>query len=135
MEVKTQEDLVEELKKQGFLVTQATISRDLSSLGLVKAKLNNGVSVYLLPEVEKLRNTLASFVKKIDRAENLVVIKTEPGAAQSVAASIDRIDMPEILGTVAGDDTILVVGRDKKNAARVKAKLLSLKSKALVKEE
>jgi transcriptional regulator of arginine metabolism len=135
MEVKTQEDLVEELKKEGFLVTQATISRDLSSLGLVKAKLNNGVSVYLLPEVEKLRNTLASFVKKIDRAENLVVIKTEPGAAQSVAASIDRIDMPEILGTVAGDDTILVVGRDRKNAAKVKAKLLALKSKALVKEE
>jgi transcriptional regulator of arginine metabolism len=135
MEVKTQEDLVEELKKEGFLVTQATISRDLSSLGLVKAKLNNGVSVYLLPEVEKLRNTLASFVKKIDRAENLVVIKTEPGAAQSVAASIDRIDMPEILGTVAGDDTILVVGRDRKNAVKVKAKLLALKSKALVKEE
>jgi transcriptional regulator of arginine metabolism len=135
MEVKTQEDLLEELKKQGFLVTQATISRDLGSLGLVKAKLNSGASVYLLPEVEKLRNTLVSFVKKIDRAENLVVIKTEPGAAQSVAASIDGIDMPEILGTVAGDDTILVVGRDKKNAGKVETKLLSLKGKALVREE
>ena len=128
----TQRELVLELKKKGFKTTQATLSRDIGELGLQKSK-ETGVNFYTLPtgivlgeRESHLRTMVRDFVLGVMQAENLIVIKTPPGAAPSVAASIDYVPWDEILGTVAGDDTILIVTGNNKLGEKVRKKLRKL---------
>lgn len=106
--VRTQRDLVERLKKQGFTCTQATISRDITEMQL--RKLPDGV--YALAEDLHLQRMIAELVTGVVRAGNLVLIKASPGTAPGVAAAMDATDIQGVLGSVAGDDTILVVTVD-----------------------
>ena len=103
--VRTQRMLVDELKTFGFDCTQATVSRDIADMGL--RKLPEGV--YVLAEDLHLQRMVRDLVGDVRRAGNLVVIRSASGTAQGVAAALDSADMPEVLGSVAGDDTILVV--------------------------
>lgn len=116
-EIETQEELVDALRDMGYQVTQATVSRDIKELQLVKTPTAKGTYKYSLPaepsynpESKLKRNLVDSFVS-IDRSENLIVLKTMPGNANAVAALIDAMNWPEILGTISGDDTILIISR------------------------
>jgi transcriptional regulator of arginine metabolism len=116
----TQEELGESLKNKGVLVTQATLSRDIKELGLIKVPTPEGYYRYSLPQdrtpgdlVRRAQRMLEDAVVSIDAAENIIVIKTMNGTAQGVAAAFDDLEWPEVLGTVAGDDTIMVVIRSK----------------------
>ncbi|MBI4743479.1 MAG: arginine repressor [Actinobacteria bacterium] len=111
--VKTQQDLLEELKKIGIETTQATLSRDLEELGFDKIKNQGG---YILSKedipVDKLNHLeqmLKNFVRSVNESENVIVIKTSAGNAQGVALAIDEVGLSEIIGTVAGDDTIITI--------------------------
>lgn len=124
--IETQEDLAEELKKNGFIVTQATVSRDIKELGLIKIPGDNNTSYYAVPgreaarhSEERLKRLFLNSVQFIDSSENLVIIKTLPGEAQGVASALDQAGWPEVIGTVAGDDTILVVVKPKTMTAAV----------------
>lgn len=127
--VSSQNELVTSLKKRGLAVTQATVSRDITELGLTKARNLNGRVIYqlvgqtALAPSEKLTRALEDFALTVDGSENLVVVKTSPGAAQTVARGIDEANMTEILGTVAGDDTILIIARSKEKGRGI-ARLL-----------
>lgn len=118
-EIKSQEDLVLILKQMGINVTQPTIAKDLKELGAVK--INKGdKSYYILPNEEsenilkKIKFAFKNFVKEIVNEENLILVKTTPGNANSVAVLIDKYEIKGVLGTVAGDDTILVVSKKEK---------------------
>ncbi|HHV16097.1 MAG TPA: arginine repressor [Gelria sp.] len=113
--VSTQEELCEILKNIGYDVTQATVSRDIKELQLIKISDNEGY-YYALPDNSPIQNSrermhrlFKDSVISIDYSENIVVIKTLPGAAQSIALLIDTAELENVLGTVAGDDTIMVV--------------------------
>jgi len=117
--IQTQDELTRELHRAGIEVTQATVSRDIKQLGLVKEPDGGGTYRYCLPRArsntgiqERLRRAFNDYVVGVDYSGNLVVIKTMPGTAQGVAAAIDRMEWPEVVGTVAGDDAIIVVIRD-----------------------
>ncbi len=117
--IATQEDLCEALRSNGFEVTQATVSRDIKELHLVKIPDGEGYR-YALPDTaalnraqERLQRIFQDSVIGMDYSENLIVIKTLPGGAQGVASVIDSSDLSNILGTVAGDDTIFVVVKPK----------------------
>lgn len=123
--IATQEELCEALSSSGFDVTQATVSRDIKEMYLVKIPDKEGYH-YALPETntargsyERMKRIFQDSVVSLDYSENLVVIKTLPGAAQSVASLIDSSNHPHILGTVAGDDTVVVVVKPKKAVASV----------------
>ena len=115
----SQEELTEKLKELGFAVTQATISRDLEQLGAVKVK-RGGVLSYALPDqlgtadwsAGRLERILREFAVSIEAAGQLIVLKTPPGSAHLVASAIDHAQLPEIAGTVSGDDTMFVAIRD-----------------------
>ncbi|MGD2123118.1 MAG: arginine repressor [Gemmatimonadota bacterium] len=118
---RTQGQLAARLAKEGHAVTQATVSRDLKAIGAVKAKGASGGILYELPasdpshtdpSTELLRRRLESFVIGMDGSLNLAVVRTHPGTAPSVAAALDAAALHGVLGTVAGDDTILIVTRD-----------------------
>lgn len=118
--IETQIELAEELYKQGFRVTQATISRDIKELGLIKIPTGSGSSRYSMPDhvpvaniFERMKRMFRENVLHFDYSENILVIRTLPGSAQAVASCIDHIDWKEIIGSVAGDDTILVVIKPK----------------------
>lgn len=109
--IRSQAQLVEDLTGQGFTVTQATVSRDLGAMGVTK----NGDRYAFRrigAEDRDLARTIAEYAERISSSGNLVVIKTPPGAAQVVAAAIDASDLGGLLGTVAGDDTVLIVTAD-----------------------
>lgn len=114
-EIETQEELVNYLEESGFVVTQATISRDVKELQLIKVVGSNGRYKYAIPvatssiSVSFLRRKLMDVFISQARANNLVVIKLLPGNAQAIASMIDSINLSGILGTIAGDDTILLV--------------------------
>ena len=114
--IRTQADLVKELSRQNFKVTQATVSRDVNQLGLVKMPSDSGKSIYILAEDKHLRRMCEDLVNNAQRSGALVVVATTPGGAQSVASAIDLAKWDETLGTIAGDDTILVVARGEKEA-------------------
>lgn len=124
-QVSSQGALVELLEAQGFRVNQATVSRDLEELGAIKVRVPGGDPVYAIPELPRsqvapedhLRRVLSDWVVETDRSGDLVVVRTPPGSAHVVASAIDRNGLPDVLGTVAGDDTILVIGRARKGAA------------------
>ncbi|MBQ9511198.1 MAG: arginine repressor [Clostridia bacterium] len=114
-EIETQDELIEELKKHGFNVTQATISRDIKQLGLVKTTYEGGKYKYISPRKEptgtesKFRNILGETVISVASAENIIVVKTFSGMANAAAAAIDSLAGNKIIGSLAGDDTIFIV--------------------------
>lgn len=127
--IETQEDLAEKLKKSGFDVTQATVSRDIKELKLVKVLDENGVYKYstLRDQDSTLNDRLVRVftesVLSVDYAGNIIVIKTFSGAANAACEAIDVIDMKEIVGTIAGDDTIFALVRNEENVEAVIEKL------------
>lgn len=118
-EIETQDELIEKLNEDGYNVTQATISRDIRELKISKVLGDGGKYHYFLPGVDvsaqaksTFRHAYAPAIISVENAGNLVVVKTHPGLAQAVAAGIDAMHSREILGCVAGDDTIIVVARN-----------------------
>ena len=121
-EVGSQEEVLNELRKEGFTLTQATLSRDLKQLKVAKAASMNGKYVYVLPNETMYRRSHKPLTAgemlsnpgflSINFSGNLGVIKTRPGYASSIAYNIDNSNVPEILGTIAGDDTIIIVLRE-----------------------
>jgi transcriptional regulator of arginine metabolism len=115
--VTSQGQLVELLGEQGVVATQATVSRDLEDLGAVKVRLPGGDTAYALPELpthqiapeDHLRRVLGEWVVELAHSGNLVVLRTPPGSAHVVGSALDRSGMDSIIGTVAGDDTVLVI--------------------------
>ena len=128
--IETQEELVEALHEAGFKATQATVSRDIKEMQLIKVPLGNGGYKYSMPEVhnvnplEKLKRSLADHFVHIDNAENLIVMKCQPGTANAVGALIDQLKWNEILGTICGDDTILIICRSEKQGEEMIDRLL-----------
>ncbi len=112
-DVETQEELAELLKKEGFKVTQATVSRDIRDLKLTKVQTESGKQKYvvLMPEGnainEKYTRVLQEGFTSMDMAQNILVIKTVSGMAMAVAAAVDNMKWPEVVGCIAGDDTIM----------------------------
>ncbi|MGE5371543.1 MAG: arginine repressor [Solirubrobacterales bacterium] len=120
--IATQDELCEALQRKGFDVTQATVSRDIRELKLIKAPGPNGYH-YAMPgsatqtsSLEKMKRLFNDAVVSLDVSENLLVVKTLPGSAQPVASILDHAGIPEILGTVGGDDTVVVVAKPKEAA-------------------
>lgn len=125
----TQEQLRRRLTQRGFEATQATISRDIKDLGLVKRA---GDGAYQRPGVEAaspettlvaLERAAADFLRTVVRVRQLVIVRTGAGQAQPLAAALDRAQLPEAVGTIGGDDTILVVARDDRRAAALVRRL------------
>ena len=122
--VHSQSELAALLADEGIEVTQATLSRDLEELGAVKLRgADGGGGVYVVPEdgspvrgvaggTERLSRLLADLLVSTDASANLAVLRTPPGAAHYLASAIDRASLPEVVGTIAGDDTIFVVARE-----------------------
>ncbi|NSW91363.1 MAG: arginine repressor [Firmicutes bacterium] len=116
-EIETQEELAEKLKQEGMDVTQATISRDIKELRLVKVLTEDGKSKYASitqsdSEISnKLMRVFAEAFVSGDYANNIVVVKTLPGMAQAAASAIDSLKWPEIVGTIGGDDTVMIICR------------------------
>ncbi len=127
-DVSSQAELQEALAANGFEVTQATVSRDLDAIGAVKTRTNGSV-VYRLgredvgAEREALYQAVDEFVESIATSGNIVVLKVPPGAAQFVASRIDAATVDGVLGTIAGDDTIMVVARESVGAEEVSKRL------------
>ena len=114
--IETQEQLLDRLAQRGIRSTQATISRDIKQLHLIKEPVGQGVYRYAvsvnrarLNVADKLRTIFKESITSVDSAQNMVVIKTRPGYASSIAYNIDNSDISQILGTIAGDDTIFLV--------------------------
>lgn len=131
-EIETQEALAEALRNEGYLVTQATVSRDINDLGLIKVMTPNKTYKYAQPASTeqkssgKMLNLFRECVISIDYAGHLIVIKTVSGGANSAATLVDKLNFPEVMGCVAGDDTILVVIKDQQKIVPIVEKLKSL---------
>lgn len=123
--IRTQRDLVENLKRHGYICTQATVSRDITDMGL--RKLPEGV--YVLAEDLHLQRMVADLVFDVGRTGNLVMIKASTGTAPGVAAALDAADLPGVLGSIAGDDTILVVAQTESQAQLFEAAINKLRLK------
>jgi transcriptional regulator of arginine metabolism len=115
--ISSQVQLVELLATEGMVLTQATVSRDLEELGAVKVRIPGGQMAYAIPELAKdrvapeevLKKVLGEYLVEAAHSANLAVLRTPPGSAHVLASALDRVGLPDILGTVAGDDTVLVV--------------------------
>jgi transcriptional regulator of arginine metabolism len=133
--VRSQEELAELLEAQGFETTQATISRDIKDLGLVKVPIKDGSAhqfKYVLPTAQasfssRLHRLVSELVGSIKSSVNLIVLRTPPGSAMMVAAAIDEAQWPEIIGTIGGDDTILVIVNDQKKTPIIVQRFTDLK--------
>ena len=132
--VASQAQLVELLAADGVAATQATVSRDLDDLGAVKVRVPGGDTVYAIPEMAKdqiapednLRRILGDWVGEVGHSANLVVLRSPPGTAHVVASALDRAGLVDVVGTVAGDDTVLVVAAEKVGGARMARRLAEL---------
>ncbi|WP_375478188.1 arginine repressor [uncultured Jatrophihabitans sp.] len=139
--VRSHAELAELLAAAGMHVTQATLSRDLDELGAVKLRTpDGGLAAYVVPEdgsplaarrsddapPHRLARLLSEMLTSAEASANLVVLRTLPGAAQFLASAIDRAALPDVLGTIAGDDTILVVARDARGGRALADRLLTL---------
>jgi transcriptional regulator of arginine metabolism len=132
--VVSQAQLVECLAEGGVEATQATVSRDLEDIGAVKVRAVGGESVYAVPDLPKdrvapeehLRRVLGEWVVDVASSANVVVVRTPPGSAHVVASALDRAALAEIVGTVAGDDTIMVVATERVGGARLARRLAAL---------
>ncbi|GLI83316.1 arginine repressor [Rossellomorea marisflavi] len=131
-DVETQDELVDSLKNAGFNVTQATVSRDIKELHLVKVPLMDGRYKYSLPAdqrfnpLQKLKRTLTDAFVKIDAAGHMLVMKTLPGNANAIGALIDNLDWEEILGTICGDDTCLIICRSEVETEVISKRFLDM---------
>src|SRR6185503_12331904 len=132
--IRTQQELAAALHERGFRATQATISRDVAELGLRKGS-REGRSAYVLPprlrdaEVsgeDRLRRLLADLPIEIRTAGLLLIVKTLPGSAHAIAAALDRARWPDVVGSIAGDDTVFVATGDKGSLHRLRDRLLGL---------
>lgn len=123
-EVSSQSQLVELLADAGVVATQATVSRDLEDLGAIKVRVPGGATVYAIPELpseqvapqDHLRRVLGEWLVEVDRSGDLVVLRTPPGSAHVVASVLDRSAISGLLGTVAGDDTLLAIATEGQGA-------------------
>ena len=113
--IRTQRELVERLQSLGFVCTQATVSRDITEMGL--RKLPEGV--YVLAEDLHLQRMISELVTKVTQADSMVIVKASPGTAPGVAAALDGAGLEDILGSIAGDDTILVITKSTADATAV----------------
>lgn len=133
-EIETQDELVDALKEAGYLVTQATVSRDIKEMHLVKVPLPDGRYKYSLPAdqrfnpLQKLKRALTDSFVSIDHTDHLVVMKTLPGNAHAIGALIDNLDSEYIMGTICGDDTILIICRHREKSKEVVDHFLSMLS-------
>ncbi|EGQ3201897.1 transcriptional regulator ArgR [Staphylococcus pseudintermedius] len=131
-QIETQDELVKRLNDYDMNVTQATVSRDIKELQLIKVPVPSGQYIYSLPNdrryhpLEKLGRYLMDSFVKIDSANNLLVLKTLPGNAQSIGAILDQIDWEEVLGTICGDDTCLIICRDNPSADEIKERIFNM---------
>jgi transcriptional regulator of arginine metabolism len=133
-QVTSQAQLVDLLKADGTVATQATVSRDLEEMGAVKVRVPGGETVYAIPELparqlapeDHLRRVLGDWVVEVRHSGNLAVLRTPPGSAHVVASALDRAGLDDIVGTVAGDDTILVVAAEKVGGAKIAKRLSTL---------
>jgi transcriptional regulator of arginine metabolism len=118
-EIETQDELVEALRSAGFNVTQATVSRDIKELHLIKTPLSNGHYKYALPieqkfnPVSRLKRVLSEHFVSIDHTENMIVLKSMPGTANAIGILLDSVEWSDIMGTICGDDTILMICKTK----------------------
>jgi transcriptional regulator of arginine metabolism len=131
-EIETQDELVDALCSAGYNVTQATVSRDIKELQLMKVPLADGRYKYSLPAdqrfnpSQRLKRALTDHFVHIDFTENLVVLKCLPGTANTICALIDNLEWPEVMGTIGGDDTILIICRTKENSQHTVNTILSM---------
>ena len=116
-DVRTQRVLVDELRAMGFDCTQATVSRDIADMGL--RKLPEGI--YVLAEDLHLQRMVSELVTGVLRTDNLVMIKAQPGTASGIAAAVDAAELPDLLGSLAGNDTILVIAQTAEDGERLEA--------------
>jgi transcriptional regulator of arginine metabolism len=132
--VTSQGQLVDLLAADKVVATQATVSRDLEEMGAVKVRVPGGETVYAIPELptqqvapeDHLRRVMGDWVVEVAHSLNLVVLRTPPGSAHVVASAIDRAGLPDIVGTVAGDDTLMVVAAERVGGAKMAKKLSGL---------
>ena len=134
--INTQEGLLECLKRQGFDVTQATVSRDIRELGIHKVRMDNGRCRYVSMRINQGGNMSGKFtmifsesVKSIDYAQNIVVVKCFTGMANAACATFDAADIGDVVGTLSGDDTFIVVARNNDSAAQICERLQRLLSR------
>jgi len=131
-EVETQDELVDLLREAGYSVTQATVSRDIKELHLIKVPLADGRYKYSLPAdqkfnpVQKLKRALMDNFLSIDHADNFVVMKTLPGNAMAIGALIDNLQWQEVMGTICGDDTILIICRSRDTSGDVAKRFVDM---------
>ena len=116
-DVRTQRVLVDELRAMGFDCTQATVSRDIADMGL--RKLPEGI--YVLAEDLHLQRMVSELVTGVLRTDNLVMIKAQPGTASGIGAAVDAAELPDVLGSLAGNDTILVIAQTAEDGERLEA--------------
>ena len=131
--IETQFQLTDELKKHGFNVTQATVSRDIKEMGLIKIAYGENAFRYSFPVgmmagnvFDRTKRMFRDNIQKIEFSENIIVIKTLPGVAQAIASCVDCLTWKEILGCVAGDDTIIIIVRERSQTAETCKKLQEL---------
>ena len=132
--VVSQQQLVDLLEASGEPATRATVSRDLEGLGAVKVRVPGGSTVYAIPEhpveriapEEHLRRVMGDWVADIGSSGNLAVVRTPPGSAHVVASALDRAGLPEVLGTVAGDDSLIVVAAEPTEGSQLAQRLRDL---------
>lgn len=132
--VANQSQLVQLLGEQGVHATQVTVSRDLEELGAFKVRGPGGASVYALPEQQAerpsndvhLRRVLGEWMAEVTSSANLVLVRTPPGCAHVVASALDRAGLADVAGTVAGDDTVLVVAAERVRGSALAAKLAAM---------
>lgn len=132
LDIETQDGLVDELNKLGFPITQKTISRDMNELHLVKVPTPSGKYKYSLPSdhrfnpSDKLKRLIRDTFVKIDHASHFIVLKILPGNAQAVGVLIDHLEWGEIMGTICGDDTCMIICKNEMNTANVKERFLDM---------
>ncbi|GAA5415461.1 arginine repressor [Paraliobacillus ryukyuensis] len=131
-DIETQDELVDTLRELGYNVTQATVSRDIKELHLVKVPMTDGRYKYSLPAdqrfnpLEKLKRLMRDAFIRVEEADNFLVLKTLPGNANAIGALIDNLDWEEILGTICGDDTILIICKTAAHSEEIKNRFLEM---------
>ncbi len=131
-EIETQDELVDRLKQNGYNITQATVSRDIKELHLVKVPLQDGRYKYSLPAdqrfnpLQKLQRALSDSFVSIDGVSHFLMLKSLPGNGNAIAVLLDHLEWPELLGTLSGDDTILIICRRDEDREVVKQRIIDL---------
>ena len=126
--MRTHDDLIDALKAEGVNVTQATVSRDIKELGIIKVPTSDGGSVYSVPQMgtdsgKNRVGIISDSVKRVSSALHTIVINTFPGMASAVAAAVDSVMHNDILGSVAGDDAVIIIAKSIESAAELEAKI------------